>query len=98
MWGVKVDWVVGKVEDSDRLDGDLEDVLEKEDVVNVGICSKDGGVSSWGGYGTGSWCVVVFIFIRRMPVLSFGGNNWEDVDRVGYRLMEWWEAIRPKPV
>jgi hypothetical protein len=72
-------------------------VLEKEDVVNVGICSKDGGVSSWGGDGTGSWCVVVFIFIRRMPVLLFGGNNWEDVDRVGYRLMEWWEAIRPKP-
>jgi len=34
------------VEDSDRLDGDLEDVLGKEDVVNVGMCSKDGGVSS----------------------------------------------------
>ena len=46
MSGVEVVRVVGKEEDSDRVDGDLEGVLEKEDVVNVGIRSKDGGVSS----------------------------------------------------
>ena len=88
MWGVKVDWVVGKVEDSDRLDGDLEGVLEKEDVVNLGIRSKDGGVSSWGGDGNGSWCVVVAVCIRRMPVLSSGGNKRGNVDRVGNVLVE----------
>jgi hypothetical protein len=50
MLGFKVDRVVGKEEDSDRLDGDLEDVLEKEDVVNVGFRNKDAG----GGGGVNS--------------------------------------------
>ena len=96
---VVIDGVAGGDKDSGRLSVDVKEEFLDVKEECLGEEKDSNGTESSGGLGRDLgediWRVVFAIFVRRMPVLSSGWSNMEDIERSVCILLNGWEAMRP---